>query len=252
MRKSFPLLGFLLVCFGVRAAAYPARAIPPPLQGVRVIVCIGDSITQAGDEPGGYVWLTRRYLSALYPQQRIKLVNLGIGGQKSNDMLARFRQDVVSRKPNLVLINVGVNDVWHSYLFARGVPLDSYRNNVEQMVVQAQRAGARVLLISPTIIRENLDNGANQQLALYLQAMQDIARKHKTLFVDMQQPFRRLITAYRESTGARDNLLTIDGVHMNRAGNRVMAHALLSGLGVTPQARALVRSQIEKELRVSE
>ena len=92
-----------------------SKATPPPeiqnvLAGKRKIVIVGDSITEAGKYPGGYVWLLERYLSALYPDRKIKIVNAGISGNKATDMQARFQKDAIDQKPDLVMINVGVNE----------------------------------------------------------------------------------------------------------------------------------------------
>ena len=92
-----------------------SEATPPPeiqnlLAGKRKIVTVGDSITEAGKYPGGYVWLLQRYLNALYPDRPIEIVNAGIGGNKSTDMQARFQKDAIDQKPDLVMINVGVNE----------------------------------------------------------------------------------------------------------------------------------------------
>src|SRR5579871_3525949 len=87
-----------------------AQTRPTALDGVRRIVCMGDSITQAGGQPGGYVWLLERYLNALYGDgaasasgtaARIEVVNAGISGHKSTDMQARFRRDVLDKSPDL-------------------------------------------------------------------------------------------------------------------------------------------------------
>ena len=51
------------------------------------------------------------------------------------------------------------------------------------------------------------------------------------------------------SRAATDNLLTGDGVHMNAEGNRIMAHTLLTALGVTPEARQAVQEQVASELQ---
>ena len=226
--------------------------VPEPLRGVRRIVCLGDSITQQGESPGGYVWLLRRYLAALYPQQNIEVVNAGISGHKSTDMLGRFQRDVLDRKPDLVTISVGVNDVWHGFYDGyprgdgpRGVPLDAYRRNVEEMVRRARAAGVRVVMLSTTVIHEDLRNRENAKLVGYNNALREIAGRHGARFVDYQKPFRDLIATYRDRTGARDDLLTTDGVHMNALGNRVMAHTLMNGLGISPEARVAVRASAE-------
>lgn len=255
-----PFLCALLLLFPALCRAQETKP-PELLAGVQRIVCLGDSITQGGEGPGGYVWLLRHYLAELRPQQPIEVINAGISGHKSNDMLARFQRDVLDKKPDLVTISVGVNDVWHGfYDFAaqkpipggngpRGIPLDTYRKNVEEMVTRAQKAGAKVLILSTTIIHEDLNSPENARLVSYNRALHDLARKHKTLFVDYQKPFQQLIKAYRETTGGRDNFLTVDGVHMNAEGNRVMAHALLTGLGVTPEQREAVQAKVEQALR---
>ncbi|HLK56573.1 MAG TPA: hypothetical protein VKU00_08415 [Chthonomonadaceae bacterium] len=70
---------FLIACLLLLALALPACAdspVPPALENVHRIVCLGDSITQGGEGPGGYVWLFRHYLNALYPQQNIEIAYL--------------------------------------------------------------------------------------------------------------------------------------------------------------------------------
>ncbi len=241
----------LLLC-GIATAH--AQTLPKTLEGVHRVVCLGDSITQFGDGPGGYVWLFRHYLNALYPAQNIEVINAGISGNKSTDMIARFQKDVLDKKPDLITISVGVNDVWHGFYDnhpmgdgPRGVPLDAYTKNVDDMVTRAQAKGAKVVVLSATVIYEDLGNRLNDKAKAYNAALRDIAKKHHTLFVDYQKPFRSLIETYRKTTGARDNLLTGDGVHMNAAGNKVMAYTLLQGLGIAPEDRAKVQDKVAKE-----
>ena len=90
-----------------------SEATPPPeiqnvLVGKRKIVIVGDSITEAGKYPGGYVWLLERYLSALDPDRKIEIVNAGISGNKATDMQGRFQKNAIDQKPDLVMINVGI------------------------------------------------------------------------------------------------------------------------------------------------
>ncbi len=236
-----------------RSGTQTMASVPPLLSGVHRVVCLGDSITQMGEGQGGYVWLVRQYLKDLYPDAGIETLNAGISGHKSTDMLARFQSDVLDKKPDLVTISVGVNDVWHGFYDnhplgdgPRGVTLENYRSNVETMVTRALAAGIKVVLLSTTVIEEDLSNLENAKAAKYSAALREIARAHRCSFVDFQKPFRDLIQVYRKSTGGRDNLLTVDGVHMNGAGNKVMAHTLLTGLGISPDDQKSVQKQVEK------
>src|SRR5688572_24409172 len=133
----------LLLVFGFAVPASAQAPVPPLLNGVSRIVTLGDSITQGGAQPGGYVWLLERYLKAAYPDTPIAVVNAGISGHKATDMQARFERDVLAAKPQLVTISVGVNDVWHSFRdfkarrdytdgsLPNGVPLPVYVEKVE-------------------------------------------------------------------------------------------------------------------------
>lgn len=214
------------------------------LKGKQRIVTLGDSITKFGGEPEGYVWLLQRYIDALYPAQKSKIFNAGISGNKSTNMQARFQRDVLSKKPDLLTINVGINDVWHAFYDFKanktfpngnlpgGVPLSVYREKLTQMVRTAQSAGISVVLLSPTLIYENLDGPENRRLIEYSEAMREIASQNNCLFIDLNTPFREVISTYQKHAGRMQNLLTRDGVHLNAIGNRIMAYTIVRGLGV--------------------
>ena len=233
----------------------PAQnAVPAQLENVHRVVMLGDSITQGGENPGGYVWLTRRYLQILYPQQHIEVINAGISGNKCTDMTNRFQSDVLDKKPDLLTVSVGVNDVWHGFYNnhpngdgPNRIPLEEYRAKVSAMVEKAQAQGIRVVMLSATPIYEDFDNKENAKAMDYNAALRDIARRHHCTFVDYQRPFRDLIRAYRRDTGGTDNFLTVDGVHMNPSGNKVMAHFLLTAMGVTAVAQNSARAEVAKE-----
>jgi lysophospholipase L1-like esterase len=229
---------------------FVSQATPPPeiqnvLAGKRKIVIVGDSITEGGKYPGGYVWLLQRYLSALYPAgKKIQIVNAGISGNKATDMQARFQKDAIDQKPDLVMINVGVNDVWHAFfnfqknqfypqgLLPTGVPLTEYRDKITQMVLAAKAAGIRVVLLSPTPIGETLDGPENRRLQEYIAAMREIALQNQCLFIDLNGPCREVIGTYQKHAGKTLNLLAADGVHPNPSGYRIIAFTILRGLGV--------------------
>src|SRR5713226_1030203 len=107
------------------------------------IVAIGDSITQGG----GYLRDIDAVLAANYTDLKIpKVINVGISGQKAEDLLTRFEKDVVARKPAVVTISIGINDVWHRLNAPHDENvLSAYKANVTKMVEQAQAAGIKVI-----------------------------------------------------------------------------------------------------------
>jgi len=223
----------------------------PNLARVKRIVTLGDSITQGGGRPGGYVWLMDQYLQVLYPSRKIEIVNAGISGHKSNDMLARFQRDVLDKKPDVVTISVGINDVWHGFTKEhpagygpRRVPLEEYRKNVQAMVQAALKAGATPVLFTTTIFEDEPESIRNLRVGAYNRAVRDLARQHNLRLADQNAAFMDA-WARNSQSGAK---LTSDQVHMAPAGDELMARVALLALGVTQEQLDRARPEVMKRL----
>jgi lysophospholipase L1-like esterase len=192
------------------------------------VAFLGDSITAQGwDFPGGYVKLTVAGLQTL----GVKIVPIpaGVGGNTSQDMLARFQADVLAKKPDWVTISCGVNDVWHN---PGGVPLDGYEKNITSMVDQAQAAGIKVLIMTATVIGED-DNDNNKKLVAYNDFLHQLAAQRHLPVAEENAAFQAAIKAGPPLPGNAP-ILTMDGVHPTSDGAPIMAAALLAGFGATP------------------
>lgn len=208
--------------------------VPDTLLSARRLVCLGDSITEQGEAPGGYVDIVRQ---ALAPRG-IEVVNAGIGGHRSPDMRARFTRDVLRHRPDVVTISCGVNDVWHGFdAFhpdgggPRGVPLSAFRQNIQAMIEAAQGDRALPVILSTTLIEEDAASPANLRLRDYNDVLRHLADLNDCRFINLFEPFLAAIAARRRDTGERRLWLTTDGVHLNERGNALMARLLLEGLG---------------------
>lgn len=219
--------GFLMTCLILTAAAV-VRADDLKIAAGEQIVAIGDSITQAG----GYLRDIDVVFATQYPDLKIpKVINTGISGQKAEDLVGRFGRDVVARKPALVTIDIGINDVWHRL----GQPhndevLRRYKENLERMVDAAQGAGIRVVLCTPTVIQEDPNSEGNKRLKLYCDVVRQIAADKKCLLADLHAGF--IDTLAKKPVEAKGNQLTSDGVHMNGVGDWLMAEVIVGTLGV--------------------
>jgi len=191
------------------------------------IAFLGDSITAAGKRPGGYCQLV---LSALKDQGiETTPVFAGIGGHKSNQMLARLEKDVLKHKPDWMTLSCGVNDVWHG---ARGVDLPSYKKNITAIVDQAQAAGVKVMLLTSTMIREDQSNDLNQKLVGYNDFLKALAKEKKCLLADLNADMQAGLKKF-PADAPKGKQLTSDGVHMNKAGNVMMARGVAKAFGLT-------------------
>ena len=121
------------------------------------IVFAGDSVTdmgsacpvgdQAGENLGrSYVRIIDNLLAACYPERIIGVMNAGISGNTSRDLLARWDRDVLGHAPTWISICIGINDVWRQFDMPAypecAVTPEDYAANIEHSVtlVDVQKA----------------------------------------------------------------------------------------------------------------
>jgi lysophospholipase L1-like esterase len=192
------------------------------------IAFMGDSITAGGAKPKGYVSLTIKGLEA--NGVKATAIPAGISGHKSNQMLARLENDVLSKKPDWMTLSCGVNDVWHG---ARGVSLEDYKVNITKIVDQCQAAGVKVMILTATMIKETQTNELNQKLVPYNEFLRTLATEKKCLLADLNADMQAAIA--KAGPDKKGNILTGDGVHMNPAGNEMMALGVLKAFGLSEE-----------------
>ncbi|MBV9961321.1 MAG: G-D-S-L family lipolytic protein [Parafilimonas sp.] len=187
------------------------------------VIFFGDSITQMGAQPGGYISLMKDMLS----QQNITnydLIGAGIGGNKVYDLYLRMPEDVIAQSPDVVVIWVGVNDVWHKSSFGTGTDADKFEKFYRAIIQQLQAHNIKVMLVTPTTIGEKNDY-SNQQdgdLNKYSQIIRNIAKDLNLPVCDLHSIFH-LYEVNNNTVNADKGILTIDGVHLNDAGNKLAA-----------------------------
>ena len=81
-------------------------------KGQAKIVAIGSSTTAGEGNIRAYPGRLLSFLGGEYPKAEITMGNKGIGGQEAPIELQRFGTDVIAKKPDLVIWQVGTNAVW--------------------------------------------------------------------------------------------------------------------------------------------
>lgn len=199
------------------------------------IAFLGDSITAQGNSfSAGYVNLVMAGLDAngIHAEK----IPVGISGHKSVQMLERLERDVLDKKPQIMTLSCGVNDVWHG---KHGVPLPEYKKNITAIVEKAQAAGIKVCILTATMIGEDPNNDTNATLAAYNDFLGNLAKEKKCLLADLNADMRQSLISFKAAhPKAQGNLLTIDGVHMNPSGNVMMAKGVLRTFGLNDEQLA--------------
>ncbi len=231
----------LLAMAGLLTTSNSSESAEPLKKGDR-IVFLGDSITQAGAGPNGYVTLVRKALEEKLPDLGIEVIGAGISGNRVPNLEARLDRDVIEKKPTIVVIYIGINDVWHS-LNGRGTPREEFEAGLKRIIAKINDAGARVILCTPSMIGEKTD-GSNEldvMLAHYSATSRKVAVDTDSQLYDLRRRFLSHLRAHNPENVAK-NVLTTDGVHLNAAGNEFVRDCMLEALGVySSEQRQLLR-----------
>jgi lysophospholipase L1-like esterase len=190
------------------------------------VVFFGDSITQMGVNPGGYISLMRDMLV----QQNIKnydLVGAGVGGNKVYDLYLRIPEDVIAQSPDIVVIFVGVNDVWHKSSLGTGTDADKFEKFYRAIIKELQSHDIKPMLVTPAVIGEKNDYTDQQDgdLNKYSQIIRNIAKELQLPLCDLHAIFHTY-EVNNNTANAEKGILTTDGVHLNDAGNKLVAEEM--------------------------
>ncbi len=203
------------------------------------LVMIGDSVTDCGRvRPigeglfgavgNGYVSLVDALLSAAYPAHDIRVVNVGNSGNTVRDLKDRWQTDVFELRPDWLSIMIGINDVWRQFDSPRQTEIHVYPEEYEQtldaLVAETKSRVHGLVLMTPFFIEPLPQDAMRAQMDRYGCAVERIAHKYNTLFVDTQAAFNRVLEHCPSAA------LAWDRVHPNHIGHMVLARAFLQAV----------------------
>ncbi len=194
-----------------------------PLGKGEVIAFFGDSITQGGAGAGGYCRLIAEAVESKLADRETQFVYAGISGHKVPNLQARLDRDVLSKKPTVVFIYIGINDVWHSTR-GQGTSKEDFDAGLRDLIAKIREAGAKVVLCTPSVIGEKIDgsNDLDAMLEEYSTVSRTVAAETGVTLCDLRKAFLDHLKA-NNPDNKRSGILTGDGVHLNAEGNRFVA-----------------------------
>jgi lysophospholipase L1-like esterase len=191
------------------------------------VIFFGDSITELGVKPGGYVTRVDSMCKLEGKGSEYDFTGAGIGGNKVYDLYLRLEDDVLSKNPDVVVIYVGVNDVWHKTLLGTGTDPDKFEKFYLAILKKLKEKNIKAILCTPAVVGEKTDfsNPLDGDLNKYSNIIRDMAKKNNLPLVDLRQKF----LDYCKTNNPRNeekNILTYDRVHLNAKGNQLVADAM--------------------------
>lgn len=190
------------------------------------VVFFGDSITEAGVKPGGYI-MRIDSMSKLQTNVAYELTGAGIGGNKVYDLFLRMDADVLAKLPDMVVIYVGVNDVWHKNSFGTGTDADKFEKFYQAIIDRLKEKKIKIILCTPAVIGEKTDfsNPQDGDLNAYSNIIRSLAVKNKLPLADLRKAFLDYNLVNNKANSDRGSLTT-DRVHLNNKGNQLVADVI--------------------------
>ncbi len=191
------------------------------------VIFFGDSITELGvrkDKYTGYILKMDSMLKVEKKSDQYELIGAGISGNKVYDLYLRLEDDVLSKNPDVVVIYVGVNDVWHKTLLGTGTDPDKFEKFYLAILKKLKERNIKAILCTPAVVGEKTDmsNQLDGDLNRYSNMIRDIAKRNNLPLVDLRQKFLDYNKA-NNSANEEKNILTYDRVHLNEKGNQLVA-----------------------------
>ena len=191
------------------------------------VIFFGDSITQQGVEPGGYVNRIDSMCRMENRSSQYEFIGAGIGGNKVYDLYLRMDSDVLAKNPDVVVIYIGVNDVWHKASYGTGTDPDKFEKFYNAIIKKLQQKRISVILCTPAVIGEKTDftNQQDGDLNRYSVIIRNLAAQNNLPLVDLRQKFLDYNKQYN-AENKEQGILTRDRVHLNAKGNQLVAEEM--------------------------
>lgn len=200
------------------------KALDKMARGEQAVwVFFGDSITEQNYHLHyhlNYVGLLCDPLWFKYGGGQYIMINAGVSGNTTRDLLARVERDVLRYEPDLVSIMIGINDC------SRQISPEEFHTNLHGLLERIQDQDSEVLLLTPHPLLTTSE--PFHLYSQYIEAIRSVARERKAPLIDIYQDWQLLLS--KEPN--RHYSLMDDLLHPNERGHRKMADLLIEKLAL--------------------
>ena len=195
---------------------------------MKTILFQGDSITDAGrsrenDENMGvgYPTMVAGELGCENPGE-YRFLNRGISGNRSVDLYARIKSDIICLKPDVMSILIGVNDVWHELDSGNGVDGDKYFMIYSLLLKEIKEALplTKIMILEPFVLKAS---ATEENWDVFRAEVEIRAEKARQVAEEFQLPFVSLQKKFDQAAKlAKADFWLRDGVHPTVAGHELI------------------------------
>ena len=210
---SFMLLVGILLCINEKKIInmnYKIEKIERYTYNKESIVFLGDSITSRCD------------LNKYFPNYNV--YNSGIAGNMTKDILDNMENRVFVYNPTKVFILIGTNDLVYS-----GLDNDGIKNNIEEIInkIYEKNSNTKIYLesiypVNNSLNKEIVETRTNDNIKDLNNKIEKICN-NKCTYINMYDNLT-------DKNGNMKRIYTVDGLHLNKIGYKVITNKLIKYL----------------------
>jgi acyl-CoA thioesterase-1 len=199
-----------------------------------LILFQGDSITDCGRSRNddkqlghGYASMVAARFNALYPELNVRFINKGISGDRTKDLVKRWKTDCLDLKPDVVSILIGINDTWRRFDRNNPTSTEEYKDNYHRILTQVRESlDAKIIILEPFLlpVSQDMQTLWRQDLDPKIHATRELAREFGAIFIPLDGIFAAAAVKQPPQFWAAD------GVHPTSAGHALIAHHWLNAI----------------------
>ena len=181
----------------------------------------GDSITDANrnranihDLGQGYAKYAAPLIREAKPDIECEFIDLGISGNRSDDILARTQTDIVDIDPDVVSMLIGINDVWHRHSHGREMTDEQFEANYRTVLERIRKeTHAKILILCPFLLPSADKEDWRDEVERIAAIVRRLANEYADAYLPLDEKFAAALPTAPTPMHYSD-----DGVHPNAAG----------------------------------
>lgn len=201
----------------------------------------GDSVTDTGRNRdlsegiesmgNGYPFIFQQVYDTLFPGNKVKFVNKGISGNRTNHLLERYDSDFKNIRPDVISIMIGINNTWRNFDGGEDFcSAERFEEEYEELLakIKADMPETKIMIIEQFAFTAHPDRNTWQE---DLDAKRDATKKLAFKYADWFVPMYDILTEAAESDFDMYEL-SADGVHPETTGHALIATEMLRTFGI--------------------
>jgi len=189
-----------------------------------VVLFQGDSITDCGRHRQDDLSLGDGYVKELAPFfPQVKFINKGISGDRTEELINRWDEDVIAYQPDILSLLCGINDVWHHYHFGKPMNPTIFETNLTSLIEKTTKASkhTKILLIEPfSYAIGAFDISWRPMLDEMIAIVRRLAKTYQLTIIHMDDHMKAWQKNYPQEA------ILGDGVHPTELGHQWMAKVI--------------------------